>query len=58
MSDGPGPRLLAISDLHVAYEENREIVEGLRPTSDEDWLIVAGDVGEIARRHRVGAAHC
>jgi 3',5'-cyclic AMP phosphodiesterase CpdA len=39
--------LLAISDLHVAYEANREIVSGLRPTSDEDWLIVAGDVGEI-----------
>lgn len=42
-----GPRLLAISDLHVAYEANREIVANLRPTSDEDWLIVAGDVGEI-----------
>ncbi|MDT9693390.1 metallophosphoesterase [Streptomyces sp. P9(2023)] len=41
-------RLLAISDLHVAYTENRAIVEGLRPTSDEDWLLVAGDVGEKA----------
>src|SRR5215207_5569951 len=40
--------LLAISDLHVGYEENREIVEGLRPISDEDWLIVAGDVAEVA----------
>jgi 3',5'-cyclic AMP phosphodiesterase CpdA len=47
LSDGPGPRLLAISDLHVAYEANRKIVSGLRPTSDEDWLIVAGDVGEV-----------
>jgi len=47
LADGPGPRLLAISDLHVAYEKNREIVSALRPTSDEDWLIVAGDVGEI-----------
>ncbi|AEW97446.1 MULTISPECIES: metallophosphoesterase family protein [Streptomycetaceae] len=38
--------LLAISDLHVRHTENREIVEGLRPESDDDWLIVAGDVGE------------
>ncbi|MFG1918439.1 metallophosphoesterase family protein [Micromonospora sp. NPDC048898] len=42
----PG-RLLAISDLHVAYEENRRFVaDELRPGSDEDWLIVAGDVAE------------
>ncbi|MDT3397886.1 metallophosphoesterase [Streptomyces sp. B1866] len=39
--------LLAISDLHVAYAENRAIVERLRPGSDDDWLIVAGDVGEV-----------
>jgi 3',5'-cyclic AMP phosphodiesterase CpdA len=39
-------RLLAVSDLHVAYSENREIVEGLRPHSASDWLIVAGDVSE------------
>jgi 3',5'-cyclic AMP phosphodiesterase CpdA len=38
--------LLAISDLHVAYRENREFVAGLRPVSDADWLLVAGDVGE------------
>jgi 3',5'-cyclic AMP phosphodiesterase CpdA len=40
------PRLLAVSDLHVRYRENREIVDGLLPTSDDDWLIVAGDVAE------------
>lgn len=40
------PRLLAVSDLHVRYPDNRAIVEGLRPTSDGDWLIVAGDVAE------------
>lgn len=40
------PRLLAVSDLHVHHPENRAVVEGLRPTSDGDWLIVAGDVGE------------
>ncbi|MCA2219064.1 metallophosphoesterase family protein [Jidongwangia harbinensis] len=39
--------LLAVSDLHVAYAENRRVVDGLRPASDEDWLIVAGDVGEL-----------
>jgi 3',5'-cyclic AMP phosphodiesterase CpdA len=38
------PRLLAISDLHVAHPENREIVTRLVPVSDGDWLIVAGDV--------------
>ncbi|MEO3871153.1 metallophosphoesterase [Nonomuraea sp. B12E4] len=39
-------RLWAVSDLHVAYAENREIVEALRPESDGDWLLVAGDTGE------------
>ncbi|HEV8562224.1 MAG TPA: metallophosphoesterase [Actinophytocola sp.] len=38
--------LLATSDLHVGYPENREIVAGLRPVSADDWLIVAGDVAE------------
>jgi 3',5'-cyclic AMP phosphodiesterase CpdA len=41
-----GGRLIAISDLHVSYPENREITEGLRPGSDADWLLVAGDVAE------------
>ncbi|MDX2911463.1 metallophosphoesterase [Streptomyces griseiscabiei] len=40
-------RLMATSDLHVAYPENRHIVAGMRAQSDDDWLIVAGDVGEI-----------
>lgn len=45
-----GARLLATSDLHVhaRYPENRQILEGLRPTHPDDWLIVAGDVGEYA----------
>jgi 3',5'-cyclic AMP phosphodiesterase CpdA len=42
-----GPRLLAVSDLHVGYPENRELVQGLRPVSADDWLLVAGDVGEF-----------
>lgn len=41
------PKLLAVSDLHVAYPENRAIVEGLRPQTDRDWLLLAGDVGEL-----------
>ena len=41
------PRLLAISDLHVAYPENRRLVEDLRPQSAGDWLLLAGDVGEV-----------
>ncbi|GAB2621991.1 metallophosphoesterase [Streptomyces capparidis] len=44
MSDA---KLWAISDLHVAFPENRRIVEDLRPRADGDWLIVAGDVGEL-----------
>jgi 3',5'-cyclic AMP phosphodiesterase CpdA len=40
------PRLLAVSDLHVRYPDNRAVVDGLHPTDDGDWLIVAGDVAE------------
>ncbi|MFJ4682210.1 metallophosphoesterase family protein [Streptomyces sp. NPDC091377] len=39
-------QLLAVSDLHIGYEENRALVERMRPTTDEDWLLVAGDVAE------------
>ena len=42
---GRGGQLLAISDLHVAHEDNRRVVRRIRPGSDEDWLLVAGDVG-------------
>ena len=38
--------LVAASDLHVSYKENREVVDLLRPNTPEDWLLVAGDVGE------------
>lgn len=38
--------MLAISDLHVAYPENRAHVETIRPGHPDDWLIVAGDVAE------------
>jgi 3',5'-cyclic AMP phosphodiesterase CpdA len=47
-ADGPdGPRLLAVSDLHVGFPENRKIVADMYPESAPDWLLVAGDVGEL-----------
>lgn len=39
-------RLLAISDLHIGYPDNRAYVDSLRPRDHDDWLIVAGDVAE------------
>jgi len=38
-------KLLAISDLHLGHGPNREALLEIPPQSD-DWLIVAGDVGE------------
>jgi 3',5'-cyclic AMP phosphodiesterase CpdA len=38
-------KLYAISDLHIRAPENREALAQLSP-HPEDWLIVAGDVGE------------
>jgi hypothetical protein len=43
------PRLLALSDLHVAFPENRKIVDGLHPENEDDWLLLAGDTGELPR---------
>lgn len=40
------PRLLAISDLHVAHKGNRAIVEGIHAGDPGDWLIVAGDAAD------------
>ncbi|MBP2473350.1 3',5'-cyclic AMP phosphodiesterase CpdA [Crossiella equi] len=40
------PRLLATSDLHCDRSANREVVRSLRSESDQDWLIVAGDVSD------------
>jgi predicted phosphodiesterase len=40
-------RLLAISDLHIGYPENRAYADALAPGDAADWLIVAGDVGEV-----------
>ncbi|MFF5493434.1 metallophosphoesterase family protein [Streptomyces aquilus] len=43
---GGAGQLLAISDLHISYPENRALVEAMRPETDDDWLLVAGDVAE------------
>jgi 3',5'-cyclic AMP phosphodiesterase CpdA len=47
VADSEEPRLLAASDLHVGFAENREIVSAIRPRNAGDWLLVAGDVGEF-----------
>lgn len=38
-------KLYAISDLHVGFEPNRQLWSTLRDHRD-DWLILAGDIGE------------
>jgi 3',5'-cyclic AMP phosphodiesterase CpdA len=48
LNDATGPKLLAVSDLHVGRKENRAFVESLRPESESHWLLVAGDIGELA----------
>lgn len=40
------PTLWAVSDIHVGHEGNKPVVERITGDSPEDWLIVAGDVGE------------
>ncbi|MGX1881817.1 metallophosphoesterase family protein [Streptomyces sp. NPDC055287] len=42
----PTPKLYAISDLHVAFAENRKLVDEIRPETEDDWLIIAGDTAE------------
>ncbi len=46
-------KLLAISDLHLSYRANRDALAAL-PAHADDWLIVAGDVGERPEHLRVG----
>jgi len=38
-------RLLGISDLHLRYEHNRQALEDVS-SHPNDWLILAGDIGE------------
>jgi 3',5'-cyclic AMP phosphodiesterase CpdA len=39
-------RLFAVSDLHLGYQANRAIVDGIKPEGPGDWLLIAGDVSE------------
>ncbi len=40
-------KLFALSDLHLGYEDNRRVIAEIAPHPD-DWLILAGDIGETA----------
>src|ERR1700678_2324088 len=40
-------RLVAISDLHIGHPETRAYADALAPGDPGDWVIVAGDVGEV-----------
>ena len=44
-------KLFAISDLHLANEANRAALDAL-PYFPDDWLIIAGDVGETVAHLR------
>jgi 3',5'-cyclic AMP phosphodiesterase CpdA len=44
--------LFACSDLHVRHQENRAVVEAMRPSGDDDWLLVVGDVAEYVAEFR------
>ncbi|MET8090830.1 metallophosphoesterase [Micromonospora sp. NPDC005220] len=39
--------LYAVSDLHVSYTDNRDLVDRLEPESADDWLLVGGDVADL-----------
>jgi hypothetical protein len=41
-------KLFAISDLHVGFSENAAALRDM-PSCPNDWLILAGDIGETAR---------
>lgn len=36
----------AISDLHVGHADNRTVLQSLRAVSEQDWLLVVGDVAD------------
>jgi 3',5'-cyclic AMP phosphodiesterase CpdA len=44
-------KLYALADLHLRYEVTRKALQALRP-HPEDWLILAGDVGETEEHLR------
>lgn len=48
-------KLYALADLHLRYDVTRRALEALRP-HPEDWLILAGDVGESEEHLRFALA--
>ena len=44
-------KLYAISDLHLGHEINRQALAAI-PSYPEDWLILAGDMGETTAHLR------
>jgi Calcineurin-like phosphoesterase len=48
-------KLYALADLHLRYEVTRRALQALEP-HPEDWLIVAGDVGETEEHLRFALA--
>ena len=49
-------KLFAISDLHLANALNREALAAV-PAYEDDWLILAGDVGESEEHLRYALSH-
>ena len=47
--------LYAISDLHLSFKVNRLALERM-PCYSDDWLIVAGDVGDTLEHLRLAQA--
>ena len=45
------PRLWAISDLHIGYKVNREVLEQI-PAHPQDWVLLVGDIGETLEQLR------
>ena len=48
-------RLYALADLHLGHRPNREAL-GEWPAHPDDWLILAGDVGETLAHLELGLA--
>ena len=46
-------KLYALGDLHLGHRANREALPTWRPHL-EDWLILAGDVGETLEHLELG----
>lgn len=49
-------KLYAISDLHIGYERNRHVLMEL-PAFPDDWLILAGDIGETEEQFEFALKH-